>query len=123
VRLSPWNGAQAIRQYLGVGIAVQVREFTGEVVERLSWAADIKTLCDFVGDDPTLYPLLAGVDPYDDTCFNPRQATLLAAELRQIAQRTDGPVQAVAMAVLGLTSLLEAAPGRPGHRRLVFIGD
>ncbi len=107
-----------------MGIRVRVQEFTGAVVERLDDPVDIRALCAFAASEPRRYPLLSGVDPYDDTCFNPRQAAMLAAELRTIIEQStaDAPREA-ARAVLRLASLLEIAPRRPHHRRLLFIGD
>jgi hypothetical protein len=106
-----------------VGIEVRVQEFSGVLVKRLDGPANAAALCSFV-TEPGLYPMLAGVDPYDDTCFNPRQAAVLTAELRAVAERAeDEPTRAAAIAVLELAALLEAAPGRPHHRRLMFIGD
>ncbi|MFD6563186.1 hypothetical protein [Micromonospora profundi] len=107
-----------------MGISVRVQEFTGVVVERLEGPVDIASLCSFVAAEPRLFPLLSGVDTYDDTCFNPRQAAVLAAELRSVIERSEEePPRAAARAVLQLASLLEVAPGRPHHRRLLFIGD
>ena len=75
-----------------MGIAVKVEEFSGELVQRLDGSADPAALCSFVTTEPGLYPMLAGVDPYDDTCFNARQAAVLTAELRAVAERaTDEP--------------------------------
>lgn len=103
---------------------MRVEEYSGAVVEWLNGPVDVGALCSFVTTEPGLYPLLTGVDPYDDTCFNQRQTATLAAELRAVADRTqDEPTRAAAMAVLRLASLLESAPGRPHHRRLLFIGD
>jgi hypothetical protein len=105
-------------------MSVGVWEYTGVLVERLTDAAGVAALCSFAGSEPSRYPLLSGVDPYDDTCFNPRQTAGLAAELRSIIDRSeDGRVRAAAQAVLQLASLLEVAPRRPHHRRLVFSGD
>jgi hypothetical protein len=107
-----------------VGIGVHVREFTGEVVAKLSDPADIGRLCSFAATDPARYPLLSGVDPYDDTYFNARQASRLALELQALAERIEeAELLAAVTALLPLTFLLEVAPGRPHHRQLIFIGD
>ncbi|MER6758170.1 hypothetical protein ABT235_28810 [Micromonospora echinofusca] len=107
-----------------MGMSVQVREFSGVVVERLTDAAGVGSLCAFAASEPSHYPLLSGIDPYDDTCFNPRQTASLTAELRSIIEQSkDGRVRAAAQALLQLASLLEVAPRRPHHRRLLFIGD
>jgi hypothetical protein len=52
----------------------------GEVVAALDGAVDIKRLC-AQATDTTRYPLLAGVDEYDDTYFNSRQAGRIVSEL------------------------------------------
>lgn len=56
-----------------MGIGVRVEEYSGAVVEWLNGPVDVGALCSFVTTEPGLYPLLTGVDPYDDTCFNQRQ--------------------------------------------------
>jgi hypothetical protein len=104
-----------------VAISAYVQEFSGDLVKRAG--SDINALCAFVNQNATAYPLLRGIDPYDDTCFNRLQAVSLADELKAIAQHAPEPVSAVAQELLSLTALLEAAPNRPGHRRLVFSGD
>ncbi len=60
-----------VRHDTTVGIAVRVQEFSGVLVQRLDGPADVAALCAFVTTEPGVYPMLAGVDPYDDTCFNP----------------------------------------------------
>jgi hypothetical protein len=107
-----------------VGIGVRVQEYTGEVVDTLDGPADVNRLSAHAAMDPARYPLLAGVDEYDDTYFNARQAQRLVSELAALA--ADHPDQEVAKAaarVIALADLLRAAPGRPHHRQLVFIGD
>ncbi len=107
-----------------MGIGVQVQEFKGEVVARLADPVDVEGLCAFTRDDPDRYPYLSGIDEYDDTCFNSRQSERLARELESIAHDADeGGLRHAAVAVLDLARLLQPAPGRPGHRVLVFVGD
>ena len=106
-----------------MAIAVRVEEFSGTVVERLRAEVDVDSLCSFAAMDPASYPLLSGIAPYDDTCCNSRQALMLMAELIAVVQNSaQKPLQAAAMEVMHLASLLAAAPGRPHHRRLVFVG-
>jgi hypothetical protein len=107
-----------------MGIGVRVQEYTGEVVAALDGAVDVNRLSAHAAVDPARYPLLAGVDEYDDTYFNSRQADRLVSELATLA--ADHPDQDVTRAVariIALAELLRAAPGRPHHRQLVFIGD
>jgi hypothetical protein len=107
-----------------VGISVRVQEFGGSSVDTADSETDIASVCAFAAADPSRYPLLSGVDAYDDTCFNPRQAGMLVAELNSVIERsTDESQQATAREVLRLAALLAVAPGRSHHRRLLFIGD
>ena len=107
-----------------MGIDVQVLEYGGALVARVGGSVDVKVLCSFAALDRSAFPLLSGVDPYDDTTFNARQAAVLAVELRAIAELV-GPesVRQAAAALLPLVALLETQPGRPHHRRLLFSGD
>jgi hypothetical protein len=111
---SLWNDA-------AVGIGVHVTEFSGKMVARLEAPVDVNQLCAVAAEDPARYPLLAGVDEYDDTYFNSRQSIRLAQELESIAA-TAG-LDHTAEAILRLVDLLRPAPGRPHHRQLVFVGD
>lgn len=89
----------------------------------LDGAVDVNRLC-AQATDPARYPLLAGVDEYDDTYFNSRQADRLVSELTTLA--ADHPDQDMSRAtarIIALAELLQAAPGRPHHRQLIFIGD
>jgi len=107
-----------------IGIGVRVQEYTGEVVDVLAGAVDVNRLSAHAAMDPARYPLLAGVDEYDDTYFNARQAEWLVSELATLA--VDHPDEEVTKAparIIALAELLRAAPGRPHHRQLVFIGD
>ncbi|GAA4606242.1 hypothetical protein BJY16_005729 [Actinoplanes octamycinicus] len=107
-----------------VGISVRVQEYTGEVVDTLKSVVDVNRLAAYAFMDPARYPLLAGVDEYDDTYFNSRQAERLIAELKALAvEHPDEKVTEAAAPVIALAELLRAAPGRPHHRQLVFIGD
>jgi hypothetical protein len=107
-----------------VGLNVQVREYTGELVGAVNRSADVGALCSFAAQNPSTYPLLSGVDPYDDTTFNPRQAAVVSTELASLAAPAQHEqVRQAATELLSLTALLEVQPGRPHHRRLMFIGD
>lgn len=107
-----------------MGMSVYVREFSGDVVDRLVGSPDVGPICSFAETHPALYPLLAGIDPYDDTYFNSRQAAMLATELQKVVERTPHEsVREAAVALIRLASLLEAAPLRPHHRRLIFRGS
>jgi hypothetical protein len=105
-------------------ISVHVREHTGGLVAEPSQPVDINRLCHAAAADPDQYPLLSGIDEYDDTIFNLIQSRRLVLELKALsADSRDSELQAAAAAVLALASLLEPAPGRPHHRQLFFIGD
>jgi hypothetical protein len=107
-----------------VGIGVRVQEYTGEVVDTLDCAVAVGRLSAHAVMDPARYPLLAGVDEYDDTYFNSRQARRLVPELATLAaDHPDREVAEAAAGIIALAELLQAAPGRPHHRQLVFIGD
>ncbi|MBM7491663.1 hypothetical protein JOD64_002885 [Micromonospora luteifusca] len=106
-----------------MGMSVEVWEYTGVVVEQLT-DASIESLCSLAASEPSRYPLLSGVDPYDNTWFNSRQTARLAIELQSIIERSkDDRVRAAGQAILQLASLLEIAPRRPHHRQLLFNGD
>ena len=107
-----------------VSIGVRVQEYTGEVVDTLDCTVDVERLSAYAGMDPARYPLLAGVDEYDDTYFNSRQAKRLVSELAALAaDHPDQEVTEAAAGIIALAELLQAAPGRPHHRQLIFIGD
>lgn len=107
-----------------MGIDVQVIEFSGAVVARLDVEVDVNRLCAAAAEDPARYPLLSGVDEYDDTYFNSRQSARLAQELESITADDSGvDLRPTAEAIMELAGLLRPAPGRPHHRRLVFVGD
>jgi hypothetical protein len=68
--------------------------------------------------------MLSGIDPYDDTTFNPRQAQRLGEELLALADSDhSAEVRKVATELGEIVSLLTPERGRPHHRRLVFSGD
>lgn len=107
-----------------MSIGVRVQEYRGKLVATLDGPADIRELCELAALDPTRYPMLSGIDPYDDTCFNSRQAAMVASELNLLAHETErGPIRDAVAVLLPLVAMLEVARGRPPHRRLTFIGD
>ncbi|WP_157437850.1 hypothetical protein [Actinoplanes subtropicus] len=104
-----------------MGISVRVVEYTGQIVTE---GGDIGAVIRATSSDAAQYPLLAGVDEYDDTTFNSRQAAMLIAELEQLTAVTDDRNLHEAIAqLITLAKLLVPAPRRPHHRRLVFNGD
>ncbi|MEU4287832.1 hypothetical protein AB0E63_06395 [Kribbella sp. NPDC026596] len=107
-----------------MGIAVRVREYTGEVIAHLDASVDILGLCDVAATEPTKFPMLSGIDRYDDTRFNSLQAVMMASELGLLSRQTEqAQVRDAVAALLPLVALLEPARGRPHHRRLDFTGD
>ncbi len=105
-----------------VGIAVQVFEYTGQLVAQVDSDRDVRAVCAAAASQPAHYPLLAGVDQYDDTTFNARQAVMLIAELDRLAAAFPELREEVAP-LRAAAQLLEPAPRRPHHRRLIFNGD
>jgi hypothetical protein len=106
-----------------VGISVRVTEYSGQVVTELN-QPDVSTVCRLTATDTTRYPLLAGVDEYDDTTFNPRQGRMLIAELEALAKATnEAHLRDVIAELVAAARQLLPAPQRPHHRRLVFLGD
>jgi hypothetical protein len=104
-----------------VGISVRVVEYTGKLVAE---GGDVGAVLTATSSDAVQYPLLAGVDEYDDTTFNPRQAAMLIAELEQLTAATeDRNLREAVAQLISLAELLVPAPRRPHHRRLVFNGD
>jgi hypothetical protein len=104
-----------------VGIGVRVIEYSGEVVEMLATGYDVEPVREAAASDPGRYPLLAGIDEYDDTTFNARQAKVLITELTSLAATEE--LAGTATQLITLAELLLPAPGRPHHRHLVFVGD
>ena len=101
---------------------MHVVEYSGELVSEMIDKGDVTAICQAVTSDRAAYPLLAGVDEYDDTTFNARQAAVLADELRRLATERPDLVDATAR-LITLAELLAPAPRRPHHRRLIFNGD
>ncbi|MEU8820815.1 hypothetical protein [Actinoplanes sp. NPDC048796] len=105
-----------------MGISVRVVEYSGQIVK--DGGRYVEAVLEATSSDVARYPLLAGVDEYDDTTFNPRQAVMLIAELEQLTAMTDDQNLHEAISqLITLAELLVPAPRRPRHRRLVFNGD
>ncbi|BCJ26179.1 hypothetical protein Asera_02870 [Actinocatenispora sera] len=81
-----------------VGIGVRVIEYSGAVVAKLKAPVDVNQLCAVAARSPARYPLLAGVDKYDNTFFNSRQSMTLIRELEGVAAAAN-EVAAAAEAV------------------------
>jgi hypothetical protein len=104
-------------------IAVRVEEYSGARVQALE-GVQVEPLVAAVREEPDSFPLLSGIDPYDDTVFNRRQTVRLAHELHALARSTDDEaIASIVERLLGLIALIEPAPGRSPLRRLRFIGD
>jgi hypothetical protein len=58
-----------------MALGVHVRGYNGELVAKLTRPAAVNELCTLAADDPAPFPLLSGIDEYDDTYFNRRQAS------------------------------------------------
>ncbi|MFC0622841.1 hypothetical protein [Kribbella deserti] len=107
-----------------MGISINVREYTGALVD--SWGDDgtVAELCELAAEQPDKYPLLWGVDRYDDTYFNARQAVRMLTELELLSGQPEAVrFRETIVQILRVVSLLEPAPRRPHHRRLHFSGD
>ena len=91
-----------------MGIWVRVIEFSGDVVDELRASVDVGRICEAVREAADRYPVLAGVDGYDDTIFNGRQLGALIAELDTLATTTDDAV--LLAAIRGSSEV-----GRSGH--------
>jgi hypothetical protein len=70
--------------------------------------------------DPTVYPLLAGVDPVGDTLFNQRQIPRVLAEVEELLSNTEcsDQMRASLERIRDLLSL-RLAP----HEFLWLVGD
>jgi hypothetical protein len=64
-------------------------------------------------------PLLGGVDPYDNTVFNRRQAGRVRMELEALRASGSGEFEEVIDAIDSLIDLVSQRP----HRYLFFNGD
>jgi hypothetical protein len=118
-----------------VGISVRVCSSDGEVMAEYLpplWSGDpggsknqVNRLADLAHEEPNRYPLLAGIDPYEDTSFNVLQAPRVRDELRVVQRHLDSDGAAAAAAVAEIIdSWMVPGPGNPCyHRHLRFIGD
>jgi len=106
---------------------------TGVLVEYLpppdsrdtSGTNQINRLVEQAERSPDRYPLLSGIDRYDDTSFNVLQASRLCDELRAIRSALDDPAADVADAIAALiTDHMTPGPRHyVHHRHMQFIGD
>jgi hypothetical protein len=107
-----------------MAVSVSVREYAGGVVAGLGGEADVGDALRIARADPDRYPLLSGIDEYDDTVFTQVQSRRLTRELAALdAVCDDAGVRAGVQALLELLRLMEPMPERPPHRRLLFSGD
>ena len=74
-------------------IGVHIQDKDGKTVQEstINFAEVMKTLYK-VPDHKSKYPLLASIDPYDDTIFNALQSTKLVEELKQLGQKENTTV-------------------------------
>jgi hypothetical protein len=113
----------------GMAISVVVREHMGEVVARAEFGPHMRhnvvgRLAQAANTEYARFPLLAGVDPYDDTTFNQVQCRRLVGELADLRRGLDDDAVAVVDELGRLARMVIVdGPGKPHHRRLVFIGD
>ncbi len=99
-----------------MALSVLVRTYTGEILARSVHRAHGQ-LCSSARKEGL--PLLADVDPYDDTIFNSLQVKRLAAELESLRQSVSTPEDEAISEVVELIELVLVKP----HRYLVFNGD
>ena len=107
-------------------MSVVVREFTGAVVAQGEFRrGDVVVAATLAAkEDHARFPLLAGVDQYDDTVFNALQCRRLVDELAALRHGLADDA-AAAVDELGRLARLVIVdgPGQPAHRRLHFVGD
>lgn len=94
---------------------MEVRGEDGEVLTR--GAVGVEWGSATVGDlDGSVFPMLAGVCPYQDTVFNSWQQPMLLAELDRLPVERQGPWVEAVRAICRT-----AAEGQ--HRYVWFLGD
>jgi hypothetical protein len=94
---------------------MEVRYETGEVLARgevgIEWADTTVG-----GLDASMFPILAGVCPYQDTVFNGWQQPILLAELDRLPVERQGPW------VEALRAMCQVA-AEGSHRYVWLVGD
>ncbi len=105
---------------MGVGFEIVLQDELGSQIESI---ADPKNL--LAGLLPSLekgdaYPMLAGIDPYGDTIFNPRQARRF---LREWADLVSNARTREERALVSEIERLARRCADEVHKYLRFIGD
>lgn len=96
---------------------IELRDNSGNLLGIAGESPPRKFLPEMAGDD---FPLLRGVDEYDDTCFNSLQMTWLLPELRYLrdAQQAHDQIRLLDE-IIDLAEKCAAMQ----HTYLVFSGD
>jgi hypothetical protein len=98
-------------------LVIEFRDNSGSVLGLAGESLPGKFLPEIEGDD---FPLLRGVDEYDDTVFNSLQMTWLLQELKRLRDTRDSRDQARLLdEIIELGEQCAAMP----HTYLVFVGD
>ncbi|PPK93374.1 hypothetical protein CLV92_1102 [Kineococcus xinjiangensis] len=107
-----------------MALTVRVQEYSGTLVEE-DCEHPYSRLVDVAAATPADFPLLAGVDRYDDTIFNPRQCRALLKEVQALMQQVeDKDLRRTAERLSTLADLvIPSRDHRTTHRRLWFNGD
>jgi hypothetical protein len=98
-------------------LVIELRDNSGNVLRVAGETPPSKVLPDITGDD---FPLLRGVDEYDDTVFNSLQMTWLLPELKRLRETVRSPHTARL-----LDEIIEIGKqcAAMQHTYLVFVGD
>ena len=98
-------------------IAIELRDNSGTVIGAAGETPPGRMLPEITGDD---FPLLRGVDEYDDTVFNSLQMTWLLEELKRLRESAGSPDRARL-----LEEIIELGNqcATNQHTYLVFVGD
>lgn len=98
-------------------LRIELRDNSGSVLGVAGETPPSKMLPDIASDD---FPLLRGVDEYDDTVFNSLQMTWLLQELKRLRETAGSEDQARLLEqIIGLGEQCAANP----HTYLTFLGD
>lgn len=98
-----------------MAISLRVRTGRGEDLIQPSFYVPASASRDVIA-----YPLLASINPYGATMFNPGQMMRVRAEVAHLAETN---LSAEERASLEEVDLLCAEYGRQSHRFLWFLGD